>query len=105
MDSRFVEFVRRQKRRAGHDETFAQFPEMRRFDPYFQQFSISLVANYSTPGNVAGFLQLYNATTGEIVPSCDRFFTIRNAQVACRELGYETQNAYHWLTPRLVLFL
>jgi len=28
-----------------------------------------------------GFLHFYNATSGETVPSCDKHFTIRNAQV------------------------
>jgi hypothetical protein len=28
-----------------------------------------------------GFLHFYNDTSGEIVPSCDKHFTIRNAQV------------------------
>ncbi|KAL7075558.1 hypothetical protein ACQ4LE_005183, partial [Meloidogyne hapla] len=47
-----------------------------------------------------GFLHFYNATSGETVPSCDRHFTIRNAQVVCRELGLSSQNAYHWVTPQ-----
>ncbi|MCP9262754.1 Scavenger receptor cysteine-rich domain protein [Dirofilaria immitis] len=44
--------------------------------------------------------QFYNATTNEWIPSCDREFTIRNAQVVCRELGFDSRNVYQWLTPR-----
>uniref|UniRef100_A0A915M244 SRCR domain-containing protein n=1 Tax=Meloidogyne javanica TaxID=6303 RepID=A0A915M244_MELJA len=51
-------------------------------------------------GKLKGFLHFYNATSGETVPSCDKHFTIRNAQVVCRELGFSSQNAYHWLTPQ-----
>uniref|UniRef100_A0A914Q9R9 SRCR domain-containing protein n=1 Tax=Panagrolaimus davidi TaxID=227884 RepID=A0A914Q9R9_9BILA len=84
---------------SGYDPVFLQFPTIRRDDPYFQTFSVSLTEN-STFSKRAGFLQLYNATTGEIVPSCDRQFTRRNAQVVCWELGLDTQNVYHWLTSR-----
>ena len=93
-----IKFIRK-KRRAGYDPVFLQFPTLRRDDPYFQTFTVSLTQNTSIPGR-AGFLEIYNATSGEIVPSCDRQFTRRNAQVVCRELGFETQNVYHWLTPR-----
>uniref|UniRef100_A0A183G227 SRCR domain-containing protein n=1 Tax=Heligmosomoides polygyrus TaxID=6339 RepID=A0A183G227_HELPZ len=85
--------------RARSDEVYSQFPLIYRDDPYYQRFTVSLTANSSIP-NRAGFLQMYNATTGEVIPSCDRQFTVRNAQVVCRELGYQTMNAYHWVTPR-----
>uniref|UniRef100_A0A914EF37 SRCR domain-containing protein n=1 Tax=Acrobeloides nanus TaxID=290746 RepID=A0A914EF37_9BILA len=101
-DYNFVQFVKERKKRAyraGYDPVYRQFPTLRRNDPYFQQFSVSLTKNSTIPGR-AGFLQIYNATSGETVPSCDRQFTIRNAQVVCRELGLETQNVYHWITPR-----
>ncbi|VDL79133.1 unnamed protein product, partial [Nippostrongylus brasiliensis] len=81
------------------DDVYTQFPLIYRDDPYYQRFTVSLSENSSVAGR-AGFLQIYNATTGEMIPSCDRQFTVRNAQVVCRELGYETMNAYHWLTPR-----
>ncbi|KHJ84298.1 scavenger receptor cysteine-rich domain protein, partial [Oesophagostomum dentatum] len=84
---------------ARSDEVYNQFPLLYREDPYYQRFSVRLTANSSRPGR-AGFLEIYNATTGEVIPSCDRQFTVRNAQVVCRELGLETMNAYHWLTPR-----
>ncbi|KAF1753039.1 hypothetical protein GCK72_019595 [Caenorhabditis remanei] len=85
--------------RSKPDLVFRDFPTLHRDDPYYQRFTVSLTANGSDYGR-SGFLQIYNATTGETIPSCDRQFTIRNAQVVCRELGMETQNVYHWLTPR-----
>lgn len=54
---------------------------MRRQNPYFQRFQVSLNSNGTSKDHRAGFLELYNATTGEIVPSCDLSFTLRNAQV------------------------
>lgn len=81
------------------DPVYKEFPTLRRDDPYFQEFKVQLTRNGTRLGT-SGFLELYNATTGEIVPSCDQQFTIRNAQVVCRELGFNTQNAYHWITPR-----
>ncbi|XP_053697382.1 protein bark beetle [Sabethes cyaneus] len=36
-----------------------------------------------------GFLEYYNHTTLQWIPICDRRFTERNAQVVCRELGYD----------------
>ncbi|KAK0410181.1 hypothetical protein QR680_004996 [Steinernema hermaphroditum] len=81
------------------DPVFKQFPTLYRADPYYQRFKVALTDNGTIPGR-SGFLQIYNATTGEWIPSCDRQFTLRNAQVVCRELGFETQNVYHWVTPR-----
>lgn len=85
--------------RSKPDLVYRDFPTLHRDDPYYQRFTVSLTTNGSDYGR-AGFIQIYNATTGEVVPSCDRQFTIRNAQVVCRELGLQTQNVYHWLTPR-----
>lgn len=41
-----------------------------------------------------GFLEYFNKTTLQWVPMCDPRFTERNAQVVCRELGFEPLNAY-----------
>lgn len=41
-----------------------------------------------------GFLEYFNHTTLQWVPICDRRFTERNAQVVCRELGYDPLDAY-----------
>ncbi|VDO43648.1 unnamed protein product [Haemonchus placei] len=90
---------RRRANRARPDDVYTQFPLLYRDDPYYQRFTVSLSDNSTVRGR-AGFLQIYNATTGETIASCDRQFTVRNAQVVCRELGLETMNAYHWLTPR-----
>ncbi|KAI6213056.1 hypothetical protein M3Y94_00104200 [Aphelenchoides besseyi] len=110
VDRRHANFVRRQRWKRHllsgsprtsliYDPVYKEFPALRRDDPYFQEFRVQLTSNGSRAGR-SGFLELYNATTGEIVPSCDQQFTIRNAQVVCRELGLEYQNAYHWITPR-----
>jgi hypothetical protein len=41
-----------------------------------------------------GFLEYFNRTTLQWIPICDNRFTERNAQVACRQLGYDTLNVY-----------
>jgi hypothetical protein len=64
----------------GEDDVFRQFPEMRRENPQLQRFLVFLMEN-GTRREAMGFLHFYNSTTGEIVPSCDRHFTLRNAQV------------------------
>ncbi|GBP08366.1 Protein bark beetle, partial [Eumeta japonica] len=42
-----------------------------------------------------GFLEYFNHTTLQWVPICDSRFTERNAQVVCRELGYDPLNVYY----------
>lgn len=41
-----------------------------------------------------GFLEYYNRTTLQWVPMCDHRFTERNAQVVCKELGFDPINVY-----------
>ncbi|PZC85077.1 hypothetical protein B5X24_HaOG202841 [Helicoverpa armigera] len=41
-----------------------------------------------------GFLEYYNKTTLQWVPMCDNRFTERNAQVVCRELGFDPINVF-----------
>lgn len=41
-----------------------------------------------------GFLEYFNHTTLQWVPICDRRFTERNAQVVCRELGFNWLDFY-----------
>ncbi|KAF5304533.1 hypothetical protein FQA39_LY09584 [Lamprigera yunnana] len=41
-----------------------------------------------------GFLEYFNKTTMQWVPMCDPRFTERNAQVVCRELGFDPLTAY-----------
>lgn len=48
-----------------------------------------------------GFLEIYNSTTEQWVPVCDARFTERNAQVVCRELGYNILNVHLSFGPRL----
>ena len=91
LDARFLEWHRNRRDQDGAvrristvpDESFRSFPELVREHPRFQCLSIRLLEN-GTERQRAGFLHFYNATTGEIVPSCDAFFTLRNAQVVCR---------------------
>ncbi|XP_061730021.1 protein bark beetle isoform X1 [Cydia pomonella] len=44
--------------------------------------------------NHEGFLEYYNRTTLQWVPMCDNRFTERNAQVVCRELGFDPINVF-----------
>ncbi|KAG6445644.1 protein bark beetle isoform X2 [Manduca sexta] len=44
--------------------------------------------------NHEGFLEYYNKTTLQWVPMCDNRFTERNAQVVCRELGFDPINVF-----------
>lgn len=44
--------------------------------------------------NNEGFLEYYNKTTLQWVPMCDSRFTERNAQVVCRELGFDPINVF-----------
>uniref|UniRef100_A0A914HL06 SRCR domain-containing protein n=1 Tax=Globodera rostochiensis TaxID=31243 RepID=A0A914HL06_GLORO len=81
------------------DDVFLQFPEIRRDNPQKQLLNVRLMEQGQLRKD-RGFLFIYNATSGELVPSCDRHFTLRNAQVVCRELGEDPQNAYSWLTPQ-----
>ncbi|CAG9540523.1 unnamed protein product, partial [Cercopithifilaria johnstoni] len=87
---------KRQSESIGKDSINQYFPTINRYNSYYQQFVIRL--NGTKP--MIGFLEFYNATTNEWIPSCDRQFTIRNAQVVCRELGFSGANVYEWLTPR-----
>lgn len=48
-----------------------------------------------------GFLEYYNRTTMQWVAVCDDRFTERNAQVVCRELGYDVLNVRFDLGPRV----
>ena len=43
---------------------------------------------------LSGFLEYFNRTTLQWIPICDARFTERNAQVACRQLGFEPLNVY-----------
>ncbi|XP_017774038.1 PREDICTED: protein bark beetle isoform X2 [Nicrophorus vespilloides] len=41
-----------------------------------------------------GFLEYFNKTTLQWVPMCDSRFTERNAQVVCRELGFDSLSSF-----------
>lgn len=44
--------------------------------------------------NRDGFLEIYNQTTLQWIPICDRTFTERNAETVCHQLGYSTLNVH-----------
>ncbi|KAF7636255.1 hypothetical protein Mgra_00004244 [Meloidogyne graminicola] len=81
------------------EDIFRQFPEIIRENAQFQRLKVLLMED-GIKTKFKGFLHFYNKTSGEIVPSCDKHFTLRNAQVVCRELGLSFQNVYHWITPQ-----
>lgn len=39
-------------------------------------------------------MEFFNKTTLQWIPLCDTRFTERNAQVVCRQLGYDVLNVY-----------
>ncbi len=41
-----------------------------------------------------GFVEIYNRTTMQWVPMCDKRFTERNAQVVCKQLGFSDLNVF-----------
>lgn len=48
-----------------------------------------------------GFLEYFNHTTVQWVPICDSRFTERNAQVVCRELGFDPLKVFYGHDRRL----
>ncbi|GMS79584.1 hypothetical protein PENTCL1PPCAC_1759, partial [Pristionchus entomophagus] len=103
VEQRVMEYLRRKRAafdRKRADLVYKEFPVLKRDDPYYQTFDIRLNTANSTRGPRAGFVEALNATTGEVIPLCDRQFTLRNAMVVCRQLGMETQAAQHWITPQ-----
>ena len=41
-----------------------------------------------------GFVELFNRTTMQWVPMCDKRFSERNAEVVCRQLGFSNLNVF-----------
>uniref|UniRef100_T1IJ76 SRCR domain-containing protein n=1 Tax=Strigamia maritima TaxID=126957 RepID=T1IJ76_STRMM len=54
-----------------------------------------------TFGARQGFLELYNVSTLQWTPVCDKRFTERNAEVVCQDLGYQNLNVFLKFGPRL----
>ncbi|XP_048517043.1 protein bark beetle isoform X2 [Dendroctonus ponderosae] len=52
----------------------------------------TLEDEWSTP--YEGFLEWFNQTTLQWIPMCDSRFTERNAQVVCRDLGFDPLHAF-----------
>lgn len=65
--------------------------------------SLRLCSGMNCSGSVSheGFLEFWNTTTLQWVPLCDSRFSERNAQVVCRQLGFEHYSAWVDHGPRL----
>uniref|UniRef100_A0A8D8T2J5 Protein bark beetle n=2 Tax=Cacopsylla melanoneura TaxID=428564 RepID=A0A8D8T2J5_9HEMI len=65
--------------------------------------SLRLCSGMNCSGSASheGFLEFWNATTLQWVPLCDSRFSERNAQVVCRQLGFEHYNAWVDHGPRV----
>ncbi|XP_056639840.1 protein bark beetle [Diorhabda sublineata] len=83
-------------RQAGNG---AKIRDKRAIEEFYGQSGIRLCKSSScvesdeTPTN-EGFLEYFNGTTLQWIPMCDSRFTERNAQVVCRELGFDPLNAF-----------
>lgn len=51
-----------------------------------------------------GFLDIYNGTTKKWVPICDDRFTERNAEVVCRQLGFNPLHARYARDKRIEMY-
>ncbi|KAJ8937252.1 hypothetical protein NQ318_005566 [Aromia moschata] len=73
--------------------------EKRQLETFYGQESVRLCKSHScaeTEYGVTneGFLEYFNKTTLQWIPMCDSRFTERNAQVVCREMGFNPLNAF-----------
>ncbi|KAJ8986059.1 hypothetical protein NQ317_003352 [Molorchus minor] len=73
--------------------------DKRDIETFFGDESIRLCKSQSCAENQngllsEGFLEYFNKTTLQWIPMCDSRFTERNAQVVCRELGFNPLNAF-----------
>lgn len=53
------------------------------------------------PNTDQGFLEIFNRTTHQWVPICDKRFAERNAQVICKQLGFDFLNVYLGFDQRI----
>ncbi|XP_015594324.1 protein bark beetle isoform X2 [Cephus cinctus] len=78
------------------DSSIALKPNSKRSlmrDPPLETIRLCKDGNCTSSTN-EGFLEFFNRTTLQWIPLCDSRFTERNAQVACRQLGYDPLNVY-----------
>ncbi|KAK9738697.1 Scavenger receptor cysteine-rich domain [Popillia japonica] len=71
--------------------------EKRELENFAMQDSIRLCKGRNCEDkelNNEGFLEYFNKTTLQWIPMCDPRFTERNAQVVCRELGFDYLSAF-----------
>ncbi|VVC30467.1 Hypothetical protein CINCED_3A021775 [Cinara cedri] len=48
--------------------------------------------------NMYGFLEIWNSTLMQWLPTCDRSFTEANAKVVCKEIGSNSSTLNNWFT-------
>lgn len=48
--------------------------------------------------NVYGFLEIWNSTLMQWLPTCDQSFTEANAKVVCKEIGSNSSTLNNWFT-------
>jgi len=51
-----------------------------------------------TNSNVFGFLEIWNSTLMQWLPTCDRSFTEANARVVCKEIVSNSSTSNNWFT-------
>ncbi|XP_059051409.1 protein bark beetle isoform X2 [Achroia grisella] len=96
-----MEINRIEKRDVGYSLSHQHHKQKRQLENFIVQDSIRLCTgrNCTINDNISernneGFLEYYNRTTLQWVPMCDNRFTERNAQVVCRELGFDPINVF-----------
>ncbi|KAI6192849.1 hypothetical protein M3Y99_01913900 [Aphelenchoides fujianensis] len=110
VQQRHAAFLRRRWKRAAEsgaprsrlifDPVFKQFPSLRRDDPYFQEFQVHLTSKGVGPDR-SGFPRGLQRDHGRSGASCATSSSPSGTpKLVCRELGFDPQNAYHWITPR-----
>ncbi|XP_052754555.1 protein bark beetle isoform X2 [Galleria mellonella] len=93
--------INRIEKREVSQYSFIRHKHKRQLENFIVQNSIRLCTgrNCTINDNIVernneGFLEYYNRTTLQWVPMCDNRFTERNAQVVCRELGFDPINVF-----------
>lgn len=94
------EIIMRPLSKTAHLETNTTqiFRDKRQLEAFTGMESIRLCqgrsCNEGETGLNEGFLEYFNKTTLQWIPMCDSRFTERNAQVVCRELGFDPLNVF-----------
>lgn len=79
----------------------------RTFSPRRAASNVRLCTSYNNIPNCEknreGFVEVYNSTTKQWIPLCNKRFTRLNAEIVCGELGLDKLNVYVKFGPRLDL--